>query len=522
MKMKTKIITIISLASLFVACTNVLAPEVVIVPSTKTLSATITQPSEENGTKTALDGSLYVTWSADDAIAVFEDGATSFAKYTSDNTGTGTTEATFSGDAVDAAYAYYPYKAVSAVDGSNNISVVIPRVQTYAANTFGEFNMPMLATVVADKLSFKNLMAVLKLQLTGTGTVSRIIVMSETATLSGKATVASDGTITFSTTDGDYYNWVELDCGAGVALSGSPTTFMIAVPAGDYDFTVRVASTASTVAPDKSVASAKTFTANKIKPMASYAVAFGGDVKYVDGAYIGDPVVITSAVDSQEYTWAPVNCGYNGQYTLGKYGKLFQYGRKYGQKTGATIAPTSEARTVADGSDIFNEFKYYSATYAETSKWIDSTPLYYSGGAKTAYDPCPVGWRVPSGDELKKLFGWTANGTRLTVPGAQRRLKVNGVWGDYYDGSTGWQIEERPASGLYIPCAGYRYRTSGNSQGGGNYHANICLGGNNGPQWVMIQSQTDSKDSGTTYKDNIQYFGSQAQAQGFSIRCIKE
>lgn len=517
--MKTKIITILSIALAVVSCSKEISVEVSEQSRVGTLRATLTQPTGENGTKTSLDGSLYVTWSDDDAIAVFADGATSFAKYTSDNSGTGTVEATFSGDAVDAAYAYYPYKAVNAVDGSNNISVVIPRVQTYAANSFGEFNMPMLATVVADKLSFKNLMAVLKLQLTGTGTVSRIIVMSETATLSGKATVASDGTITFSTTNGDYYNWVELDCGAGVALSGAPTTFMIAVPAGDYAFTVRVVSTASTVAPDKSVASAKTFTANYIKPMASYAVAFGGDVKYVDGAYIGDPVVIN--IGGQDYTWAPVNCGYNGQYTIGKYGKVFQYGRKYGQKTGVTIAPTSEARTVADGSDIFNEFKYYSATYAENSKWTDSTPLYYSGG-KTAYDPCPVGWRVPSGNELKKLFGWTANGTRLTVPSAKRRLQVNGIWGDYYDGSTGWPIEERPVSGLYIPCAGYRYRTTGDPQGGGNYHANICLGGNNGPQWVMIQSQTDSPDSGTTYKDNIQYFASKAQAQGFSIRCIKE
>lgn len=517
--MKTRLLTIVSFVLVLAACSKVASPEVPDQPSIKIICASIDQPEDENGTKTSLDGELYVNWSADDAIAVFEDGATTFVKYTSDNSGTGTTQTNFVGDDIDVAYGYYPYKGVNAVDGSNNISVVIPRVQTYTANTFGEYNMPMLATMVADKLNFTNLMSVLKLQLTGTGKVSRIIVISD-KTLSGKATVASDGTLTFSTTDGDYYNWVELDCGEGVDLSGSPTPFMIAVPAGTYAFTVRVVSTASTVAPDKSVASAKTFTANYIKPMASYAVVFGGDVKYVDGAYIGDPVVITSAIDSQDYTWAPVNCGYNGQYTLGKYGKLFQYGRKYGQKAGVTIAPTSEARTVADGSDIFNEFKYYSATYAENSKWIDSMPLYYSGGVKTAYDPCPVGWRVPSGDELKKLFGWTANGTRLTVPSAKRRLQVNGVWGDYYDGSTGWPIE-RPVSGLFIPCASFRLRASG-SNGGGNYYSNICLGGNNGPQWVMIQSQTDSPDSGTTYKDNIQYFGFQSQAQGFSIRCIKE
>ncbi|MBR6267098.1 MAG: hypothetical protein IKR28_02030, partial [Selenomonadaceae bacterium] len=247
------------------------------------LSASIAQPADEDATKTSLNGDLDVLWSAEDKIAVFEDNGDALVEYTLAS-GAGKTKATFTGDVGTYAYAYYPYKGANSVDGSNNISVVIPRVQTYAANTFGQFDMPMLATIAADELNFTNLMAVLKLQLTGTGTVSRIIVMSEAQKLSGKAVVATDGSITFDHTDGMSYNWVELDCGAGVALSSEPTPFLIAVPAGDYAFTVRVVSTESKVAPDKSVVSAKTFTANKIKKMASYAVAFGGDVKYVEGA----------------------------------------------------------------------------------------------------------------------------------------------------------------------------------------------------------------------------------------------
>lgn len=518
--MKTRLLTIVSFVLVLAACSKVASPEVPDQPSIKIICASIDQPEDENGTKTSLDGELYVNWSADDAIAVFEDGATTFVKYTSDNSGTGTTQTNFVGDDIDVAYGYYPYKGVNAVDGSNNISVVIPRVQTYTANTFGEYNMPMLATMVADKLNFTNLMSVLKLQLTGTGKVSRIIVISD-KTLSGKATVASDGTLTFSTTDGDYYNWVELDCGEGVDLSGSPTPFMIAVPAGTYAFTVRVVSTASTVAPDKSVASAKTFTANYIKPMASYTVAFGGDVKYVDGAYVGDPIVITSAIDVQGYTWAPVNCGYNGQYTLGKYGKLFQAGRKYGQKVGETITPTTEARTAMDGSDIFNEFKFYSNAYNGGNQWSESTPKYYSGGVKTVYDPCPVGWRAPSRDELKKLLGYFDSSScyhKDIVSYYDRLQIVDGVYGHYYDGG---QTDKNPSTGVFLPAGNYRQRTNG-SNATPVPNSMICMGSNSiaVSTWAMMQSSTSQVDG--KYKESFLDSTGQCAAQAFSIRCIKE
>lgn len=487
------------------------------------LSASISQPADEDATKTSLNGELDVVWSDDDAIAVFADGATTLVKYTSDNIGTGTTKATFTGDAGTYAYAYYPYKGANSVDGSNNISVVIPRVQTYAANTFGQFDMPMLATIAADKLNFTNLMAVLKLQLTGTGTVSRIIVMSETQKLSGKAVVATDGSITFDATEGMSYNWVELDCGAGVALSGEATPFLIAVPAGDYAFTVRVVSTESKVAPDKSVASAKTFTANKIKKMASYAVAFGGDVKYVDGAFVGEPVVIHSVIDDMDYTWAPVNVGYDASYTNGKYGKVFQAGRKYGQRVGITIIPTTEERTAEDGSDIFNEFKFYSASFMGDASWLGSAvPQYYKTGAKTEYDPCPVGWRAPSLDELKKLMGYK-NASSSYHNGrngySERHDKVDGVWGFYYDGG---KTANDPVSGVYLPAAGMRARASGSSVNLGQNGA-IMMGCNNitSPSWYMIQSETYDT-GGLIYNERITPFTGQTVGQAFAIRCIKE
>ena len=492
------------------------------------LSASISQPADEDATKTSLNGDLDVLWSAEDKIAVFENNGDALVEYTLVS-GAGDTKATFTGDAGTYAYAYYPYKGANSVDGSNNISVVIPRVQTYAANTFGQFDMPMLATIAADKLNFTNLMAVLKLQLMGTGTVSRIIVMSETQKLSGKAVVATDGSITFDATAGMSYNWVELDCGAGVALSGEATPFLIAVPAGDYTFTVRVVSTESKVAPDKSVASAKTFTANKIKKMASYEVAFGGTVKYVEGAYVGDPVVIHSVIDDTDYTWAPVNVGYDASYTLGKYGKVFQAGRKYGQRIGITITPTTEVRTAADGSDIFNEFKFYSADFGEGSGWLDSAPKYYNAGAKTQYDPCPVGWRAPSLAEIKKMVGYDDLSPSTSYHNGrtslERRDIVDSVYGSYYDGG---QTANNPVSGIFLPAAGMRIR-SAKAGGAGysnfnGYSTAIMLGSNNiaSFSWSMLQSEMRSPDSGTTYNETFGVSTGQSTAQAFSIRCIKE
>ena len=521
MKTNNYFILLMMATAIVNACSKQDASDLQEVKKQGVLSASIPQPTDDEATKTSLDGELNVVWLDDDAIAVFEDSGTTLVKYTSDNSGTGTNKTTFTGDVGTYDYAYYPYKGANTVDGSNNISVVIPRVQTYTANTFGQFDMPMLAEIQAGKASFTNLMAVLKLQLTGSGTVSRIIVMSDTQKLSGKAIVATDGSITFDATDGMSYNWVELDCGAGVALSGSPTPFLIAVPAGDYAFTVRVVSTESKVAPDKSVSSSKTFTASKIKRMESYAVAFGGDVKYVEGAYVGDPVVIHSAIDDTDYTWAPVNVGYDASYTYGKYGKLFQAGRKYGQRTGIVIAPTTEARTATDGSDIFNEFKFYSAAFNEATSWLSTTPKYYNAG-KTEYDPCPQGWRAPSLDELKKLTGYVNSSSTYHTGRSysNRRDKVDDVYGFYFDGG---QTANNPSSGVFLPTTGMRVRSSGSYTSFG-HSGTIMMGCSpiSTATWAMFQSESNSPDAGTTYNEKLYVFDGQAAAQAFAIRCIKE
>lgn len=132
--------------------------------------------------------------------------------------------------------------------------------------------------------------------------------------------------------------------------------------------------------------------------------------------------------------WAPVNCGYHQ--TDYKYGKLYQWGRKYGQGYSGTLGP------VYDDAGNLLEYEFYSdATYPtisvgpvsmEIGQSIDNSNIHYlipynenltyeqynwldhsdnhllnsgteENPEKTEYDPCPDGWRVPTESEYSSL-----------------------------------------------------------------------------------------------------------------------
>lgn len=475
------------------------------------LKAELSQPVNEE-TKSALSG-LNVVWSEKDKIAVFADKAKEFKKYTLNDESKGSTSGEFSGEAVEAAYAYYPYETVVSIDGSNNVSVFIPRVQTYSSSSFGLGDMPMIATVEGTTLKFKNLMAVLKLPMTGTGVVSKVVVFSEEQKMSGMATIAPDGAITFSSTQGKANNWVELDCGSGVDLSTNPT-FYIAVPAGNYKFSVRVISTDSKVAPDQSTVTAKLFTANRIKPMASFNVVFGKEIVYADGVYIGSPIVINGK------SWAPVNCGYDGSFKNGKYGKFFQSGRKYGQTAGITVTPTPEERSISDGSNPLNEYKYYSATYNFNGTWSPTT-VYYSS-TKGATDPCPAGWRVPTVTEFKDLVMYgtvhhtvKSNDVRMH-PMSDGEHTIYGLWFDGNPAEENINPNPEEVTAVFLPAAGFRIRSTGTCPPISST-SQIIYG--TAPSWncVSVSFTLDGTEYKETYADAVQN-----QAQAFPIRCIKE
>ena len=132
----------------------------------------------------------------------------------------------------------------------------------------------------------------------------------------------------------------------------------------------------------------------------------------VDGQNYGPGIKIGQTI------WAPVNCGYEpatADYKGYPYGKLYQWGRKYGQGYGYQDASfpsgdnlVSEPVMPSDGQSVENADKFYrsSASPYDWSKvqkddfWNDGTE---DNPIKTQYDPCPNGWRVPTYKELIDL-----------------------------------------------------------------------------------------------------------------------
>ena len=130
----------------------------------------------------------------------------------------------------------------------------------------------------------------------------------------------------------------------------------------------------------------------------------------VDGVSYGKGVVIGDVI------WAPVNCGYEPATSDSKgytYGKLYQWGRKYGQ--GYSTSYDATAPKIVEGpisaANAQNE-EYSNKFIQSTSEpydWIypQNDKLWNSGTeespVRTEHDPCPKGWRVPTSAEFNKL-----------------------------------------------------------------------------------------------------------------------
>ena len=186
--------------------------------------------TESGGTKTFLENggseteSHSVLWVPGDAIGIAS--ASDFSRY--EYKGDGQTDfAEFEGDPVhgDYFYAVYPYSEKAALSG-DMLSLELPSVQEYTPLSFAPGAFPMVARSESTVLEFKNLCGLLKINLTGTATISSITFRSSGQGVSGPATVSMD----YESVS------VTLDCGEGVALNGTvPVPFYIVLPAGTYD-----------------------------------------------------------------------------------------------------------------------------------------------------------------------------------------------------------------------------------------------------------------------------------------------
>ena len=209
--------------------------------------------------------------------------------------------------------------------------------------------------------------------------------------------------------------------------------------------------------------------------------------------------------------WAPVNCGYHKDDF--KYGKLYQWGRKYGQGysgdlydvSGSYIGTYSdtEVPTIEEGgvSEIGGNHKNNANVfYYGSSDWVDprNDKLWNSGSeskpVKTEYDPCPAGWRVPTDAELRELCknnsSWTSE---------------EGQPGYWFSGASSY-TENVPQ--VFFPAAGYR------SYGGGAYYR-----GNYGYYWSSSPNDRYAYNLNFNSRGFTMY--DLSRACGYSVRCVQ-
>lgn len=521
---------------LFSACQKVEFPDSGEAPDqTDIVYASIEDATE---TRTYLDGEK-VLWSSGDEIVVFK-GKTLPSKYIVSTSSVGSTEGFFAKDSeydilgpstpISHNVTFYPFAELTCTtDGESYVleGLSLPSVQTYAADSFGPGSFPMMA-VSADTddvdFRFKNLCGVLKLQLQGDGTIASITVKGNSdEILAGSASVTmSNGGIPAISLASDGLKEVTLDCGEGVSLNaGTPTSFLISLPPTVFanGFTVTVSDSQGGTEEYSTVKQNSILRSTILRmPVKEYtAERQPQEVDYIDeyGINHGQGVEIDGVV------WAPVNCGYHE--TDFKYGKLYQWGRKYGQGYSGElydiydniIGDYSDATvpmimsgpvSLATGQSKSNEKYYYKTTLTSYPyDWLSpqKDELWNSGDednpVKTEYDPCPDGWRVPTSAELNELCqnhsSWTSE---------------EGQPGYWFSGASTYTDK---VSQVFFPAAG-GYR---NYNDNGGY---ACCRGSNGYYW--------SSRPNSYYAYCLSFLWGSAdlrgnnRAYGNSVRCVLE
>jgi uncharacterized protein (TIGR02145 family) len=194
-------------------------------------------------------------------------------------------------------------------------------------------------------------------------------------------------------------------------------------------------------------------------------------------------------------------------------GLLYQWGRKdpfvnadaYSGSTtalsvtGTAITKTSGATTLAN-SILHPTYYYYTSTSPYDWNSSPNTDLWGGaayGAAKTIFDPCPTGWRVPSfyktSSSVSPFYGLAFYATAAT-----------------YWSTNGYQWTTTPGIGFW-PAAGYRNSSSGS----------LLVVGSYGDYWSA--SPYSNYGYYQTFLSGSQFPASYGRrAYGYSVRCVQE
>ena len=185
-------------------------------------------------------GTSAVLWSENDAISVFIDSDTK-ARVFSLKEGAGTKTGVFQGEGSGSNYlAFYPAAMEPVLTNGNLVRFTLPAQQQYVPDSFQNGVYPMLAQAASGALPFHNLASVLRLSISGTLEVTRIVFRSANPAIkvSGPAMADMDDGLVMDQSALD-----SLVLNASVQLQESePTHFYLVLPPQTYTggFTVRV------------------------------------------------------------------------------------------------------------------------------------------------------------------------------------------------------------------------------------------------------------------------------------------
>ena len=158
-------------------------------------------------------------------------------------------------------------------------------------------------------------------------------------------------------------------------------------------------------------------------------------------------------------------------------------------------APKTPAESVAIPTTfIITRSSPYDWTTRDDALW---------GSAKTMYDPCPPGYRVPDGGDTGVWYKAFSSASWTTANN----------WDGTYKGMDFGRTDKPLGSGMiWYPAAGYRYYYNGTLNSVGNY----------GFYWSCTEDNAYAHDLFIAYNGTVNPFNSQSRAEGYPVRCLSE
>ncbi len=198
---------------------------------------------------------------------------------------------------------------------------------------------------------------------------------------------------------------------------------------------------------------------------------------------------------------------------VGALGLLYEWGRKDPFLSSSSISSSTKAKSTlstwpspvnSDSSNgtieyaVKNPTTFIKGVSGTNYDWVYSSrdnTLWQS--AKTIYDPCPPGWKVPAGGSsgVWSNAANTSSSFSHTWDSTNRGMNFSGKFGS--------------ADTIWYPAAGYRYF------GGGSFY-DVGLSGN----WWSC-TPDGSHAYSLNINGNVYPSGYSSRAYGFSVRCLK-